>query len=276
MESFFDDIEDVMIEKCNNDSNYKSFYTYDIPRIKESVEELWSVFKNYAPKDFKQKMIESTDTFKQRWWEMYLTVKLIQKGFYVETNHKDCGPDIKIVHEGITYWIEAVVSMRGDKSEFVVPKFEVKEELTVEPMPRDLILLRIANSLSYKNLKFQKYKEKNIVNDGDKLIIAINTFGLGQYGSLMDFPQLAIDTILYNEGNLVINLKTGEKHIKDKNGINKGSNVIDTNFFDNNEIIDGVIYSHDEPLNMNNKIYLREPKNKLLPDNFRKEFLIEK
>ena len=274
MESFFDDIEEVMIEKCNNDSNYKSFYTYDIPRIKESIEELWSVFKNYAPKDFKQKMIESTDTFKQRWWEMYLTVKLIQMGFHVETNPKDYGPDIKIVHEGITYWIEAVVSMRGDK--FVVPKFEVKEELTVEPMPRELILLRIANSLSFKKDKYQGYKNNNIVNDGEKLIIAINTFGLGQYGSLMDFPQIAIDTILYNEGNLDINLTNGEKYIKDKNGINKGSSVIDTNFFDNNTIIDGVIYSHDEPLNMYNKIYLREPKNKLLPDNFRKEFLIEK
>lgn len=272
-EEFFDTkIKEIINENAQSNIKYSEFNKYIIPRVKNSIESMWKIYGKYAPKNFKKKMLESKECFYQRWWEMYLGTKLLEYGFNIETNSKDIGPDFKIVVNNEIYWIEAVAPENGNSE---INSLEEMQINSVAPLPKNEFLLRLGNAISNKIEKYEKYFQKGIVKNNDKLIIAISTCNLGQYGSLMDFPCLAIDTILYGIGNLCINLKTKEKFVKCQKEIfkRKGS-IINTGIFDEKSIISGIIYTHDEPLNIYGKIYFRKNPNIIVQDDFKEHFIV--
>lgn len=272
---FFDEcIENMIIEKAKGNKNYENLNKYIISRTKDDIEKMWKVYNKYAPKGFKENMLLSKECFYQRWWEMYLGTKLLEYGLNISTNIEDEGPDFKVCIEDEVYWIEAVAPELGkEDSKDKLPEME----MGVHSLPREKFLLRISNSIDNKINKFERYLEKGLVKKEDKLIIAISTCNLSQYGSLMDFPCLAIDSLLYNKGILSINLITNEKKINDQNGIFKNNGQkVETNIFkklDSN--ISGIIYTNDEPLNIYNKIYLRQNEKHRLKEEFVKVFLNE-
>lgn len=272
---FFDEsIENMIIENVKNDKNYDNLNKYVISRTKDDIEKMWEIYNKYAPKGFKENMLLSKECFYQRWWEMYLGTKLLEYGFNIITNSRDEGPDFKVCIDDEIYWIEAVAPELGEEeSKDKLPEME----MGVHSLPREKFLLRISNAIDNKINKFEKYLEKGLVKKEDKLIIAISTCNLSQYGSLMDFPCLAIDSLVYNKGVLSINIITKEKKIKDQNGIFKqNGQKVETNIFKKSGLnIAGIIYTNDEPLNIHDKIYLRQNENHKLKEGFIKVFCNE-
>lgn len=270
---FFDEyIENIIKEKAKENKKYENFSKYIISRTKDHIEEMWKIYNKYAPKRFKEKMIFSKECFYQRWWEMYLGTKLLEYGLDISTNIGDKGPDFKVSINGEVYWIEAVAPELGqENSKDKLPEMENG----VYSLPREKFLLRISNAIDNKIKKFDRYLKNGLVKKEDKLIIAISTCNLSQYGSLMDFPTLAIDSLVYNKGVLSINLITNEKKIKEQNGIIKhNGQKIETDIFKKiNCNISGIIYTNDEPLNIYDKIYLRQNENYILKEEFIKVFL---
>lgn len=272
---FFDDkVKKIIGQRAKTDKPYSRFYKNIISRVKNEIEKMWDVYYLYAPRNFKSNMLQSKECFYQRWWEMYLGTKLLEHNFNISTNIKDIGPDFKIIINGEIYWIEAVAPECGENK---VDSLEVMK-LGVHSLPRREFLLRLSNAINNKIEKFKDYLEKGIVKEEDKLIIAISTCNLSQYGSTMDFPCLAIDTLLYNKGELSINLKTHKTTINEKNGVIKSNgSIIQTDIFNNKScIIAGVIYTHDEPLNIYNKIYFRENDSCKVCNQFKEAFLNKK
>ena len=276
MSDFFDSKVEEMLKYNNSLDNgkYTRFYEVVLPRIKDHVEELWSKYENYSPKGFKENACKSKETFYQRWWEMYFGFKLLDWGFTKinNGNKKDKGPDFKITVNNKKYWIETVAPEIGTNEN----KLPIIQD-GVHDLPREEFILRLLNSMDNKIKKFKKYIDNKIVKEDDVKIIAISTCNLSQYGDLMDFPELAIESLLYNWGEEIINLKNGNKWLSSKNGINvksrEGMKNISTNIFKENCSIDGVIYTHDEPLNRYNRFYLRESPNSRICNDFRKIFI---
>lgn len=278
MSNYFDDEVEKKLKENNRLENgkYIEFYEIDLPRMRDHVEELWSRYEKYAPKGFKKNTCRNKESFYQRWWEMYLGCKLLDWGYDdIRINSKeDKGPDFRININNKTYWLEAVAPGLGENEN----KLPMMQE-GVHNLPENEYILRLKNSMDNKIKQFEKYMEDGIVKEEDVKIIAISTCNLSQYDSLMDFPKLAIDKLLYDCGELTINLESGEQWISQKNGINVksketkgGIKNIPTNIFKENCIIDGVIYTHDQPLNRYNEFYLRENINSKIGDDFRKYF----
>lgn len=258
-------------EKSKADKDYDNLNKYIISRTKGDIEKMWKTYNEYAPKRFKENMLLNKECFYQRWWEMYLGTKLLEYGLNINTSISDIGPDFKVCIGDETYWIEAVAPELGEEnSKDRLPEME----MGVHSLPREKFLLRISNAIDNKINKFKKYLEKGLVKEQDKLIIAISTCNLSQYGSLMDFPCLAIDTLGYNKGMLSINLMTNEKKIKDQNGVFKNNGKkVETDILKRcDSIISGIIYTNDGPLNKYSKIYLRQNENHVLKEEFIKAF----
>lgn len=212
--------------------------------VKKQIEKLWEQYKEYAPQNF-QSIIQKN--FHQRWWELYCGVGLLNLGCKLITNNKDYGPDFHFKYKSNNYYIEAIAPQMGNNKECLNAM-----ESGVSTLPEKKFLLRITSGLDEKIRKYKKYIEKSIVSENDILIIAISSCNLGQYGSLMDFPVSAINKVLYDIGNLAIDIESGEKFLVKYNGIEKESGaIIPTNFFMNkeNDFISGVLYSNSDPLN---------------------------
>lgn len=82
-------------------------------------------------------------------------------------------------------------------------------------IPVELIKQRFIYAIHEKINKYKIYLEKGIVDKNDKLLIALNTSGLSNYGNLMDFK----DPLLF-------------QCCKEQN------------IFENNSFLAGIVYNH--------------------------------
>lgn len=82
-------------------------------------------------------------------------------------------------------------------------------------VPIEQIKQRFIYAMCEKINKYKIYLEKGIVNKNDKLLIALNTSGLSNYGNLMDFK----DPLLLNCCK-------------------------EQNIFENNSFLAGIVYNH--------------------------------
>lgn len=135
-------------------------------------EALWDQFEPYADREF---LIEIRKTFDARYWEMYLTVYLISKGYKVVCPKP--GPDVGIEVDGRKIWFEATSPTRGkDGQPDQVPKAVFGEVFTV---PNEKMLLRYLNSISEKRAQHQGWLKSGVVNEKDAFVIALNPRSLG-------------------------------------------------------------------------------------------------
>jgi len=136
---------------------------------KTAVDALWGCFQRLADRDFPQ---EFRRHMHSRYWEMYLTATLGQRGKNLECPKP--GPDI-LVHEDLRrIWIEAVAPSQGaEGSEDRVP--DMPPINTNQYYPEEAIILRYRAAMSEKHQKYKKYLEEGIVSAGDACVIAINS-----------------------------------------------------------------------------------------------------
>ncbi|MBT9175585.1 MAG: hypothetical protein DDT22_01265 [candidate division WS2 bacterium] len=213
-------------------------------KSKTQIESLWKKYKGHESRNF---LRETQVNFYQRWWEMFLTVGLLNLSFDIKTERADKGPDIKVtLPNNEIIWIEAVAPNLGTGKDALPPlKFGVSD------LPEREFLLRLTTSLSSKADVFKDYAEKGLINNKrDACIIALSSCGLSQYDSLMDFPVPAPLKVLVGCGNLVLTRNgssaSQRKHLKKSTDVE-----VDSCFF-NDEAhahIAAVLYSNEEPLN---------------------------
>jgi len=169
---------------CDNPDahvGYRNLRAGEFPterEIKAGLEALWSRYEPYADANFCQEFSLQPDT---RFWEMYLTVRLVDAGRKVRTKaevpraNRDVGPDICIQKGTRRIWIEAVAPDQGDQNnpDRVADWPAVEQRIDVEEERRQ-VELRITAALSNKIAKFKRYKNAGIVGDRDSCIVAIS------------------------------------------------------------------------------------------------------
>ena len=155
-----------------------------LERAQEHCEDLWKEFRPYADRHF---ISEFSRHFHQRWFEMYLAVSLMRRGF--EINSKNKGPDILMEVDGRKMWIEAVCVTAGELGRpDSVPRIPNGKLARV---PMDQYALRILSSLQEKAAKLRAYIDKGIVLECEILAVAINVHKID--GTV---PYLHLDDIV--------------------------------------------------------------------------------
>ncbi|MGB9145641.1 MAG: hypothetical protein WCC14_07455 [Acidobacteriaceae bacterium] len=163
--------------------------------VREHCERLWAIYAPFAEPQF---LAEFPIRFHQRWFEMYLTATLIERGVKVQPTSPP-GPDVLVQVGGRRIWIEAVCATGGEPG---LPDSVV--HMSCGHVPWDQIALRIRNSIEEKRNKYAKYLEKGLLKPGEPLLIALNVEQI-PYASF-DSPKY-IFRALYGVGNQVIHLQ---------------------------------------------------------------------
>jgi len=97
------------LDKASTDPTADPFYinvrTSNHPRamqVREHCERMWAIYHRYADRQF---LAEFPRRFHDRWFEMYLTVTLLQQGAQVQKTRPP-GPDVLVADEGRRIWVE--------------------------------------------------------------------------------------------------------------------------------------------------------------------------
>jgi hypothetical protein len=167
------------------------------------LEQLWVHWSPYADLHFQNECQQAEEKFTQRFWEMYLGVKLLEQGKEIQS--KDTGPDICLIHEGKKIWIEAIAPSSGKHGNpnSVPPVFyeEIKycpetgetlpltgrgDTLSVLENPVRLRYLAAIRD-KYCSIDRQKkrrglipYLAKGVIDRNDQVIIAVNSGNIDQ------------------------------------------------------------------------------------------------
>ena len=179
--------------KDNEDWLYSQIRDYsERAEIKKQIECFWKKYRKYAPVSEQHflSIIQEKGSFKQRWWEMILSVGLLNIGIEIQKKKTEEGPNVLIydpIKVSPKIYIEAVAPKEGE-TEYKLPEMK----LGVHNLPEKEFLLRLSEAAFKK--KYEKYKyyiNSNKICENDIYIIAISACNLSQYGSLMDYPYIA-------------------------------------------------------------------------------------
>ena len=189
------------MSRRSNEKDVADFVTRTWPDhepTRSYVLDLWDHFnqRGLAKGNFVADLI-SGDNSKlfQRLWEMLLARHLIEQGF--DTRSNDPGPDFSFEIDGKKVWIEATAPEPTGFSENMSPD--------------EQILLRWTNALSVKKKKFSKYRNKGIVQNNDRCVIAINGHLFGEPRGISQLPY-AVE-VVFPIGPLAVsfNRRTSER-----------------------------------------------------------------
>ncbi len=204
-------------------------------KIKYFCESLWRKFNIYADNHF---LSQIKRNFYDRYWEMYLTVTLLEWGYAIESNSK--GPDVLIKNEMNKIWIEAVNSSNGTSLD-AIP--DVKFD-TMQLVPEDKIILRLQNSIETKLIAYERYACRSIIKAKEPYVIALNSVALN-FMTDDEIPYvlkalLPIGDYVYNFKDEIMKIEFRDRIIKEK-----GSEVFTNIFFnDRYKYISAIIYSN--------------------------------
>lgn len=219
----------------------------DFRDIKEWLEGLWASFEPYADRHFREQIAVS---FQDRFWEMYLAVALIERGYEIDSYQN--GPDFCFNLDDKKCWIEATSPKRGCGPDAVEEqRFTTDNEKPAPSLiPSDDILLRFSNSIKEKHKKHLEYVNNNIVSRKDIYVIAINGCGPGyEILDMEDAPRFT--KILYGYGDMFVTfdkrtMKTIRSGFWKRQQLNKKSGShVEADYFQSDKYacISGVLYS---------------------------------
>lgn len=211
--------------------------------LRRHCSQLWGTFEPFADADF---LAEFALHPHQRYWEMYLGVRLIELGFQLRPRASADGPDLLLILDNRNVWIEATVPGEGAGIDSV-PTLE--EHSGFMPIPEDKIILRFTNSISEKKQRLDHYLDAGIVAAADAYIIAISG---GRIQMLMfNGPMPAIIKSVYPIGDhqVIVDANKGEvieQRLAIRRAIEKasGSLVSTQSFIDPSfSAVSGLLYS---------------------------------
>jgi len=184
-------------------SSYDPFYVAvstmtTRPEFREWLGTVWQQYEPYADTNF---VSEFKRQFAQRAWELHLGATLINRGYKLG-NHRNTGPDFKILDENRNVWVEAIAVKKGDGND-KVPNIEHGKAMDV---PEKEMLLRLTAGLVEKYQKYLSYLKSGQVNSNDPFVIAVDR-------SDLEHPDAQIPLILkclFAIGHQVLFLKTNK------------------------------------------------------------------
>lgn len=171
---------------------------------KRFVEELWQDYELYSDTNF---LSNARNHFHQRFWEMYLCVTMLKRGFVIEKANGSQGPEFSISIEGRKVWFEAIAPEAGS-TEDRVPEVEIGKGNSV---PTEQVLMRYTAALSAKLRKYQCDRKKGIISENDGYVVAINSNKIPHafLGSIL--PYHVQSFLPFGPLTIAINTKTREK-----------------------------------------------------------------
>lgn len=177
----------------------------DLPhhdKARKFISYLWNIYKPFADPHFRE---DAKNHFLQRFWEMYLTVTLIEHGYEIHrTGHE--GPEFYIEQNNKRIWVEAIAPGPGEGADQVPePKLGVASEVPIEK-----ILLRFTHALAEKRKKCQEALNKQIMLPDDAYLLAINCRAIphAPYGNTMPYYIQAF--LLFGPYTVSIDTNTGD------------------------------------------------------------------
>lgn len=217
--------------------------------IKKQIELFWKKYKEYTQKSEKHFLSKAQEkgNFRQRWWEMILSVGLLNIGIEIQKKKTEEGPDILIdnhIKDSAKVYIEAIAPKEGI-TEDKLPEMKPG----VHNLPDREFLLRLSGAFVEKYKKYKKYINNNNICEKDIYIIAISACNLSQYGSLMDYPPAPFK-LLAGAGHLI--LSPSGSFFEHRPQIKKINNIpVEMNYFLKEEYngISAVLYSNMDILN---------------------------
>jgi hypothetical protein len=240
MNSFF------LKRKNNEDTFYSQIRDCnERAEAKEQIEYFWRIYRPYVQgkeSNFLDKA-QMKGYFKQCWWEMVLSVGLLNAEANIKNKNTEKGPDILIEdleETSLKIYIEAIAPKEG-VTEDKLPEMAWGYDIT---LPENKFLFRASGAFIEKHRKYKSYIKNNTICEKDIYIIAISACNLGEYGSLMDHPCPALFKFLVGAGNQVLSPKGA--FVEYRPQIMKGDIPIEMNCFLKNKYngISAVLYSN--------------------------------
>jgi len=242
---------ELFTKEEGRDPTYNAIRDSDHPedvRAKEFCSELWETFECYADSHF---IDQFTIDFDARFWEMYLTCTLLERGFPAECPKP--GPDVLLRYDDSKIWIEAIAPNSGNEG---LPD-SVPELRTgiAQQVPNDQVILRYRSAIAEKCRKYQSYVEKGILEPHDAFIIAIN--GCNVRSSRTDFDPPRIARSVFPIGDEYITIDRESRDVTDtgfhfRNTVAKSSGAevpIDIFVDEDYSYISGVLFSNSDCCN---------------------------
>ncbi|MCX5717726.1 MAG: hypothetical protein NTW44_05330 [Nitrospirae bacterium] len=217
------------------------------------VEVMWQKYAPYAEPEFLTKAKEDSHA---KTWEMYLGCLFLDFGFSLQEKIKGEGPDLHLLWNDRSIWVEATAPESGTGNN-AVPEYNYNE---VSEQPSDQIILRFASAIQEKFRKYKSYKSKGIITADDFYIIAINGGRICYSLLASTHPYIVLSVLPI--GNLVFafdkesgKLVNSFHQYRDAVTTAKGSPVR-TDIFMNKDYagISAVLYSHMNVVNRPNRI----------------------
>lgn len=162
-------------------------------------ENLWLKFQTHSDQHFLQ---EFAIDFDARFWEMDLTVALIERGHSVTCPKP--GPDVCIEGDQ-KVWVEAIAPKAG-KGPDKVPPVKFGEAQTV---PNDQIILRYTSAIAEKFDRYKSYVSSGIISNNEPYVIAINGCQIPSARLDHNPPRIVRSVFPIGDEYLTINRQTG-------------------------------------------------------------------
>jgi len=240
--------------ESTDDGIYKKLATSSHPVAEETrifLNSLWVTYEKYSDTNFKK---EIRSDFYARYWEMYLTCVLLNRGFTLQCPKP--GPDI-LTKNNPEVWIEAIAPNSGNPDlPDSVPPVKYGD---VQSHPSDQIILRYRAAIREKyDNKYCHYRRKGIISETDPYVIAVSSCKI-QIASLhppvpeiiksvfpLGFQQIHIGT---KDGEVVGHDYQYRAEIKKECGSPVSTDIfLDPHF----KHLSGVLYSSATPANNHN------------------------
>jgi type I restriction enzyme S subunit len=170
------------------------------------TESLWARYAPLADSHFRE---DARAHFIERFWEMYLGVAFLDRGFQVSPG-SGTGPDFSFNDGGRRFWVEAVAPGPGTGPDRVP---EIENGVAYE-VPTEKILLRFASAVIAKREQYHAALEAGIVSPDNGYLLAINSRRIphAPYGNTLPFYVQA----LLPFGNLTLMLNRSTREIEDR------------------------------------------------------------
>jgi len=186
------------------DSDYEQ--VRDLPQARDCrrfVEDLWQVYEPYSDPHF---LSDARNHFHQRFWEMYLCVTMLKRGFVIE-NAGGEGPEFSTTIGERRVWFEAIAPTAGSGPDRV-PALQLDKAGWT---PTEQVLMRYTAALAEKLRKYQECRAKGVITENDGYVVALNANKIPNafFGSILPFHVQAF--LPFGPLTVAINPRTHEK-----------------------------------------------------------------
>lgn len=212
-------------------------------------ESLWERTSQYLDTDLP---LKATLHFHQCFWEMYLAGSLLEAGLPLvpraRRTRPNFGPDLQIEPN---IWVEAIAGTAGRGTDAVT-----EAELGVaRDVPDEQMKLRLISMFVEKRRKFDEYRKKGLVGQGDVCVVAINGGLVPSIRAEVTPPRIVRALMEIGHPTIRLSRTTGEvvdRSYKHQPVVTKksGSTVGQGMFLDHSSVgVSACLYSSSDPVN---------------------------